>query len=345
MPAAADAPVVARLRQAGAIILGKTVTTEFACFDPPPTRNPWNIDCTPGGSSSGSAVAVATGMCDAALGTQTGGSIIRPAAYCGVCGIKPTFGAVSRVGVVPVSEHLDHVGCMARCIADLRIVWQVIVEAQTSPAAAVAGTDSMSAAPRLGVVEDFFEQASSEVAKAVRDAVELLEARGAELVPVRLPAEFAAVWQMHRTISAVDAARYHGLTYGTRRTGYGPNLQAMLDEGRLISESAYRAAIEHQRGLRDRMAAVLAGVDGCLMPATSTAAPPLDSTGDPRFNSPWSYTGVPAVTLPCGVAPSNGTAIGLQLIGPAHGDARVLDIAAWCERQISFAGRVLHTAR
>ncbi len=133
LPATANAPVVARLRQAGAIILGKTVTTEFACFDPPATRNPWNLECTPGGSSSGSAVAVATGMCVAALGTQTGGSIVRPAAYCGVCGIKPTFGTVSRTGVVPVSEHLDHVGCLAASIADLRTVWLVITETESNP--------------------------------------------------------------------------------------------------------------------------------------------------------------------------------------------------------------------
>src|SRR5262249_50356245 len=132
--AAADAPVVARLRAAGAIILGKTVTTPFACFDPPPTRNPLNVDFSPGGSSSGSAAAGAAGQCLAALGSQTGGSIIRPAAYCGVCGFKPTFAAVSRQGVVPVSQHLDHVGMLAGSADDLAALWPVI--ADRLPAAA-----------------------------------------------------------------------------------------------------------------------------------------------------------------------------------------------------------------
>ena len=123
-----DAAVVARLRNAGAIILGKTVTTEFAWIDPPPTRNPWDATRTPGGSSSGSAAAVASGMCVAAIGSQTGGSIIRPASYCGVCGLKPTFGVVSRVGVLPLSISLDHVGPIARCVDDLAVVFGVIAD-------------------------------------------------------------------------------------------------------------------------------------------------------------------------------------------------------------------------
>jgi aspartyl-tRNA(Asn)/glutamyl-tRNA(Gln) amidotransferase subunit A len=150
MPAAKDAPVVARLREAGAIILGKTVTTEWASFDPPPTVNPWDPGCTPGGSSSGSAAAVALGMCEAALGSQTGGSIIRPAAFCGVAGLKPTYGRVSVEGVLPLSPSLDHVGPLAKDIETLAQVFSAIVDDSRG----VSG--SLPSPPRLGVVEDFF---------------------------------------------------------------------------------------------------------------------------------------------------------------------------------------------
>ncbi len=336
-PAAADAPVVAWLRRAGAIILGKTVTTEFACFDPPPTRNPWNLQATPGGSSSGSAVAVATGMSVAALGTQTGGSILRPAAYCGVCGIKPTFGTVSREGVVPVSRTLDHVGCLTASVADLKVVWQVIADSARAAGGKLPPAKSPSRAPKLGVVEALFGEASGEVSGMVQKALQRLRAAGARLEPVAAQLDFPLIRDVHRTIMAFEAADYHQATYGSRRIGYGPNLQSLLEEGSLVAESTYRAALAQRERLIRQAAGFLAKVDAWIMPATPTAAPPPDTTGDARFNSPWSLLGVPAVTLPCGLAPSNGTPIGVQLVGRAQGDAALLDWAAWCEAQLGFA--------
>ncbi len=187
------------------------------------------------------------------------------------------------------------------------------------------------------MVEAFLEQASAEVGNAVGQALDVLRSRGAVLTPVALPADFDSVWPMHRKIMAFELARYHQATYGAPGDGYSTNLLALLAEGRAIPESKYRAALEHQRAFRQQMTAALAGLDGWLMPATNTAAPPPDSTGDPRFNSPWSYAGLPAVTLPCGLAPSNGTGIGLQLVGlPGH-DSEVLAGAAWCEQHGRFS--------
>jgi Asp-tRNA(Asn)/Glu-tRNA(Gln) amidotransferase A subunit family amidase len=334
-PAAADAPVVARLRRAGAIILGKTVTTEFACFDPSATRNPWNLAHTPGGSSSGSAAAVAAGMCLAAIGSQTGGSIVRPAAYCGVCGFKPSFGTIDRAGMAPVSAHLDHVGPLARGVDDLRILWEVMCD----PGVNRTPTSIASGAPRLGVVETFLHEAEPEVARIVEQAIALLRSRGAVLNKVSLVADFDLVRKQHRTIMAFDAADYHRRTYGAPRPGCGPNMAALLSEGAQIPAAKYQAAVEHQQFFRKQMAAAFTGFDAWLLPSTNTVAPGrLDTTGDPRFNSPWSYAGLPELTLPCGVTAA-GMPVGLQLVGPANRDADLLTCAAGCERQIGFSAK------
>jgi aspartyl-tRNA(Asn)/glutamyl-tRNA(Gln) amidotransferase subunit A len=181
-----DAPIVAALRAAGAVILGKTVTVEFAAFDPPPTRNPWDLDLqhTPGGSSSGSAAAVAMGMCLGAIGTQTGGSLVRPASYCGIAACKPTFGRIDAEGIVPLSFHLDHPGPMARSVGDLALMLRTMM-----PDAGIEPPNRCEP-PRLGLVESFFmERASPAVATVVGRAVERLGQQGARIEPVRLPIE------------------------------------------------------------------------------------------------------------------------------------------------------------
>ena len=180
-PVEHDAPLVARLRRAGAIVLGKTVTTEFACFDPPPTRNPWHAERTPGGSSSGSAAAVAAAMCPAAIGSQTGGSIIRPAGFCGVCGLKPTFAAVSTNGVVPVSAHLDHVGPLAASVADLKLLFDVLRDdADRPPAASASDSPAAMRPPRLGVWQEYFlDEADDSVTTCLATALEALRQGGA----------------------------------------------------------------------------------------------------------------------------------------------------------------------
>jgi aspartyl-tRNA(Asn)/glutamyl-tRNA(Gln) amidotransferase subunit A len=365
-----DATVVARLRAAGAIVLGKTVTTEFACFDPSPTCNPWNVAHTPGGSSSGSAAAVALGMCFGAIGSQTGGSITRPASYCGVAGCKPTFGRVSRAGVMPVSFHLDHVGPMARTAADCAVLLEAIAgddpidptavprdhfaqgdvskhlplplgegRGEGEPRGATAGLSSSVVAPRLGIIEPFFfEGADPEVAELTRNSIDVLCGQGAARIELPLPPGFNDVHAMHRRLMAAEAADFHRAWFAAPREGYGPNMAALLAEGFAISIGDYQAALRHQALFRNAISRTLAGVDAFVTPSTPTAAPAsLASTGDPRFNSPWSFAGVPTVSIPCALTQA-GLPISLQFVGPAWSEAKLLAIAIWAEQRLEFHG-------
>ena len=341
-PSACDAAVVRRLRAAGAIILGKTVTTEFAWLDPPPTANPWQLDRTPGGSSSGSAAAVALGMCTAAIGSQTGGSITRPASFCGVSGCKPTFGRVSRWGVVPVSFHLDHVGPIARTAADCAILLRAIAgddpqDPACSPRANFELVDPQTiAAPRLGVIRPFFfESADPEVAELTLAAIDKLVAAGAAQVELPLPEGFDQVHALHRRVMAAEAADYHHARYGAPRPGYSQHMAALLEEGYAIRPSEYRAARQHQVAFGHASNRLLADVDAALTPATVTAAPDRTTTGDPRFNSPWSYAGVPTVSIPIALTKA-GLPVALQLIGKSWSEGPLLAVAQWCEARLGF---------
>ncbi len=357
-----DAPLVRLLRQAGAILLGKTVTTEFACFDPPRTRNPWNLNHTPGGSSSGSAAAVAAQMCMAAIGTQTGGSIIRPASYCGVCGFKPTFGIVPLAGVVPVSPHLDHAGPIARSVDDAASVFealltpsarQVLERSDDSglPACAddavdhpttSADREAQEASPaaatpiRLAPLEAFFQEHASEAAwRIFQDAVGKLGQAVAVASPLPLPAAFAEVHARHRCVMAVDAAAYHRDEFGQRPADFGPHVGSLIRAG--LGEAAvdYVRAVAARSEFRDAMCAAMGGETLLIMPATTSPAPTRETTGDPLFNAPWSYAGLPAVTVPCG-CDAEGLPCGLQIVGPPNADRRVLQAARQCEAALAF---------
>jgi len=326
-----DAALVASLRRAGAVILGKTVTCQFACFDPSPTRNPWNLEHTPGGSSSGSAAAVAAGMCLGAVGTQTGGSLVRPAGYCGVSTCKPTWRRIASDGVVPVSFHLDHPGPIARTVQDLDLLLAGLIDSWRD------GSTEPIGSPKLGLVEAFFlEQADLPVREATETALRRLAERGAAIGPARLPAEFAEVHVMHRRIMAAEAAAYHRQSFAAHRDAYGPAIAGLLDEGLAASAVDYAEALAHQRAFRGQMAAALDGFDALVMPATDTTAPPsLDTTGSPRFQSPWSYAGLPVVSIPCGLA-SDGLPAAVQLVGRIDDDARLVRVARWCDECLAF---------
>jgi len=337
-----DAPIVASLRHAGAVILGKTVTVEFACFDPSPSRNPWNADHTPGGSSSGSAVAVAMRMCLGALGTQTGGSLVRPASYCGIATCKPTFGRVARSGIVPVSPHLDHAGPMARTVEDLRLLLASLPRSVdfAPPPVADSGAWDGSRPLQLGLVEDFFiEQSSAAIRTAVQDACKKLTSAGAGLTTVMLPDWFDGIVDRHSQIMAPDAAAYHRDQFLRHRDQYGPMITGLLDEGLAIPAADYAAALARQMDDRARCHSLFDGVDALIMPATEMTAPPtLATTGDKKFQAPWSYLGLPVVSLPC-VLDEMGMPIAVQLVAPYHHDSRLLDIAEWCEEQFVFTDR------
>jgi aspartyl-tRNA(Asn)/glutamyl-tRNA(Gln) amidotransferase subunit A len=341
-----DAPLVAALRRAGAIVLGKTVTVEFACFDPSPTRNPWDpsLGHSPGGSSSGSAAAVAMGMCLGAIGTQTGGSLVRPASYCGIATCKPTFGRVDTEGVIPVSWHLDHAGPMARCVADLAVLLDHLPRskhfAPPPPDRIREGRFGPTRPPRLGLVEELY---TSQADEAVRDATQSglakLLAGEVGIEPVRLPDGFDAINDLHTRIMAVEAAWYHAQDFAAHRAHYGPLISGLLDQGLACSGVEYAAALAHQREFRSRVDSLFAHYDALIMPATDTTAPArLDTTGPKTFQAPWSYLGVPVVSLPCAMA-FDGMPAAVQLVQRYHHDGNLLRVAQWCEERFAFDRR------
>ena len=343
--AAEDAPVVAGLRRAGAIILGKTVTVQFACFDPPPTSNPWDAtgQRTPGGSSSGSAAALAMDMCLGALGTQTGGSLVRPSTYCGVAACKPTFGRVDRRGVVPVSYHFDHVGPMAPRVRDLAILLEAMPSSRDfAPPRASGARNTRAERLRLGLVESFFMvEAAPSVRAAVGQAVKQL-ADGVEIGIVEPTVDFEAIQEVHTTVMAAEAAAYHREDFASHREAYGPMIAGLLDQGLAISAVDYAEALSYLHDYRRCAPAMMEGFDALIMPATDTTAPLRDTTGPKRFQAPWSCSGMPVVSLPCGLA-DDGMPVAVQLVGRHHEDARLLEIAAWCEDCLGFTAKPLRS--
>jgi Asp-tRNA(Asn)/Glu-tRNA(Gln) amidotransferase A subunit family amidase len=340
-----DSAVVARLRAAGAVLLGKTVTTPYASFDPAVTRNPWDVSRTPGGSSSGSAAAVACGMCYAALASQTGGSTIRPAAYCGVAGLKPTYGVLPRRGMVPLAASLDHVGIIARSVPDLALVWNALAVPPASRRAAVQGSCLATGAPlhrppRLGRLRGFFEErAEPLMRRLLEDVSSRLQAAGAALQDWALPADFAKVLACHRLVMAVEAAAFHEARLKAHPEDYPPRIRELLEEGLRCPAPTYARCKEHQRRLRRQVRHLFADRDALLTPATPGAAPPIETTGDPVFNSPWSYVGLPAITFPAGFDPQ-GLPLGIQLVGRWGREADLLAVAAWCAAVLAVEQRL-----
>ncbi len=329
-----DADVVAKLSEAGAIVLGKTETTEFALSDPAPTRNPWNTEHTPGGSSSGSAAAVSSGMCPSALGTQTGGSVIRPASFCGIVGVKPTYDLISRRGVYPLSWSLDHVGFFTRTVEDAALMLGVFAN--------VGGTQGWKpsddiAPPRLGLLGGFFEEhADDEVWSGFFDAVERLRGASAEVKEVPLPPSFGVVHSAHRLILASEAASVHQDNFRARRGEYRVGIRGLVSSGLLVPASAYiQAQRIRVRFIRETDAA-LKSVDCLITPSAPTPAlRGLESTGDPAFNAPWSLCGFPTATVPSGLT-KGGLPLGMQLVDAHFREVHLLRIARWCEAVLDF---------
>jgi aspartyl-tRNA(Asn)/glutamyl-tRNA(Gln) amidotransferase subunit A len=321
-----DATCIKRLRAAGGLILGKTVTTAFAYLDPPVTRNPWDPTRTPGGSSSGSAAAVACGMCLAALGTQTGGSLTRPASYCGVASCKPSWGRIAGDGVLPLAPSLDHVGVMARSVRDLEILLRPFGEfdaLESAPPAAIT----------LGRLRGPFEvDADSESWRR------LAEFAGREIVvtDVALPARFADLWPSHRALMAVEAAGVHGDRYRRRPDDYPPIITELVEEGLRLGEAAGSRELTRRETLRAELSPLLDRFDSLVTPATTGPAPGRETTGNPRFNSPWSYLGWPTVSFPVGVVADGGWPISAQLIGRPNGEGALLAVAAACEKKVGW---------
>ncbi|MFN2646090.1 MAG: amidase [Burkholderiales bacterium] len=323
----ADAACVTLLKQAGCVILGKTVTTEFANNHPSPTRNPHNPAHTPGGSSSGSAAAVADFMVPLALGTQTGGSVIRPAAYCGAWAIKPSFNAINRAGAKFVAESLDTIGIFARGGEDLALAMEVLTGRGPAPVA--------SRRPRIGLCRTpRWEVADPSVQANIERAARTLAGAGAQVRDFEMPAGSIELFDRHKIIMAYETARALGWEHANHREALSTTLRARLDEGWQVSRGDYDAMREHARSLRREMAAALRDFDFLITPSAPSEAPAsLESTGDPVFNRAWTLLGVPCVTLPFGKGP-HGLPLAVQLVGAHEADMTLLAWADWAAKRL-----------
>ena len=322
--AACDAACVALVRAAGAIVLGKTVTAEFAGMTPGPTTNPYNPAHTPGGSSSGSGAAVADFMVPAAFGTQTGGSVLRPAAYCGVIGYKPTFNLFNRAGIKFAAESLDTIGLITRSIDDLALLTAVLTGTQVAHR-------TMDSAPRVGLCRTpLWDTAQPETMHAVEDAAARLAAAGAQVREVVLPAEFAGLKDAAReTINGYERSKGMAAEWASHRELISERLRRVIQHGLDLPYEDYLAALRLAGDCRARLPVVFEQVDVLLAPCVKGEAPPgLGHTGDPGFQAIWTILHVPTMSLPTHEGP-NGLPVGIQLVAPRYADERLFASAKW----------------
>ena len=342
---ASDATAVSMLRSAGAVILGKTVTTECAYYAPGKTRNPWNPEHTPGGSSSGSAAAVAAQMVPLALGSQTNGSVIRPAAFCGAFGFKPTHGLIPRTGILKLSRALDHVGFFSRSLDDLALLGETLVgydagDPDTRPRGRIPFTQVLNEEPPIPPMLAFiktppWERATDECKEAF---AELVDALGDRVEEIELIPSAADAWDWHKLIMEADMASNLEREWQHGRDKLSPQLRGLMERGREVR------VIDYQRALRgaERVVESLDDLfteryDAILTPAAPGAAPKgLSATGDPAFCTLWTLCGMPAVSLPL-LRNEGGLPIGVQLVGRRNYDARLLRTARWLASRLEAA--------
>ena len=339
---ARDAAVVAMLRAAGAVVFGKTVTTELATYAPGKTRNPHHPGHTPGGSSSGSAAAVAAAMVPLALGSQTNGSVIRPASFCGVYGFKPTHGLIPRTGVLKLSRTLDQIGVFARSVEDAALLAEQLVgydpgdpdtRARARPRLAEAARSEPPLVPQLAFVKGpVWDRASDETAQAFE---ELAAALGDRVFEVDLGEAARGALELHRTIMEAEMAANLDLEWEKGRARMSSSLRAQLERGREVTALDYQRACARIALLNAGFDDIFERCDAIVTPASAGTAPRgLESTGDPAFCTLWTLCGMPALSLPL-MRGENGLPLGVQLVGPRGGDARLLRTASWLERQLA----------
>lgn len=344
--AGADSTAVARMKAAGAILVGKTVTTQFASGDTPPTRNPWRLDRTPGGSSSGSAAAVGARLLPIALGTQTGGSIIRPAAYCGAVGLKPTYGRISRQGIFPLAWSLDHAGPIVRSVADAALVLGVLaghdrLDSRSLSAEVPHYVETVShplTEPRVGLLTDFLERADEETRAHLGDVVGRLRDSGVTVEEARLPSSLDLILAAQTLTLRAEAAAVHAGWVARDRASYAPRIRAHAMVGQLIPTWAYLQAQRLRRRFAAEVEALLTDLDALLLPSAAFVAPEPEASEGVSFPAPWSLLGMPAITLPSGLN-ADGLPFGVQLVGYRLDEPTLLQVAAHVERVIAFEAR------
>lgn len=326
-----DASCVAMLRNAGAIVLGKTVTCEFAGTHPYATTNPFDASRTPGGSSSGSAAAVSDFMVPVALGTQTGGSVLRPASFCGLVGFKPTFGGYNREGLRFAAEGIDTIGLLARSVEDVSYCDDVLRGASPAPLAPLAS------APRVGLCRTYmWSLAQPETRECVAAVVAQLEAAGVNVQEFELPGHFADLTQARAIINDVERARSLAWEWAAHRGKLSEALQKTMESGFAMSDGQYRAALGTVASARREADAVLRRFDVVVAPAVNGEAPVgLHYAGDPSFQALWTLLHVPSITLPAHRGP-NGMPVGIQVVAPAGEDKALLRAALWMQKSASI---------
>lgn len=336
-----DASAVAQLRQAGAVVMGKTVTTEFAVYAPGKTRNPHDTTRTPGGSSSGSAAAVASYMVPLALGSQTNGSTIRPASFCGVVGYKPSFGLISRSGALRQSPPLDQVGVFARSVGDTAIMAETMMsfdgtDSYMRPAARPHLHDiAMSTPPmppKVGFLKSpAWDQADAETQAAFAEMADFL---GDRCVEVEIGEAYDETFELQRVIMEADLAKNFAYDFGRAPEQFSTTLTEMIERGKSVTAVEYNIAIERQRELEGGLDQLMTEYDAILTPSTPGEAPVgLDATGSPVFCTLWTYTGMPAISLPL-MQGGAGMPLGVQLVSKKGDDARLLRTAMWLDKYI-----------
>lgn len=331
-----QAASVTQMKDAGALVLGKTVTTEFAYFAPGPTRNPHNQDHTPGGSSSGSAAGVAAGLAPMAFGTQTVGSINRPAAFCGVVGFKPSYGRISTAGVIPLAPSLDHVGTFTADVGGTLAVAPLLLS-DWKPEDLDLG-DLAPGTITLGIPRGPYMQGAVEEAIAHFESVRTrLERGGLRMIDVPAMADYAEISERHYLILAVEAAAVHKEWFDKYGELYSPKTAELIGKGREISGAQLASALEGRGQLREQLQALTEEyrIDAWISPAAPGPAPEgIESTGDPAMNLPWTHSGLPTIGLPSGWS-ANELPLGIQLTGSWYGDERLLAEAVAVERALA----------
>lgn len=335
-----SATVVRRLEAAGAFVMGKTVTSEFAFFTPGKTRNPWNSAHTPGGSSSGSAAAVAMGFVPAAIGTQTNGSVIRPAAFCGIVGYKPTAGLIPLDGIHPFSPSLDQAGVFTRSVPDAAFL-AAVLETGSKKSIIIDKLQPIACPPLLAAVRSpVWHLADQNTRDHFLALVERLRAAGATVKEHDLPHAFDHAHAVHHTIMYAEGAKVFADLQRRDRRRLSPRLNGLIDEGLGIEQSALACALEQKDQLAGDMDVFLSGFDAVITPPAPGQAPAdLTQTGDPAFCTIWSLCGVPSVTIPAGESPQK-LPLGMQIICPRLADDRLLSIANWCDEAIEWPLRI-----
>jgi len=338
--------VVRRLEALGGLVMGKTVTTEFAYRSPGKTRNPWNQAHTPGGSSSGSASAVAAGFVPVAIGTQTLGSVIRPAAFCGVVGYKPTHGSISRTGIMPFAPTLDTVGVFARSVADAAWFGACLMGEDSRDEATVIRAEPkllhvpltpLEGAPRIAVVKTPKWPIATDAQRThFVECVMKLQAAGAKVREVNLPKYFEPAWDNVMTITCHEAVKSFGSIESRHRIRLSPHLVEIIDRGRAVTPEQYARALARREEYRRWLDGIFQQHEAiATIPATGEAPEGMASTGDATFNSLWTQAAMPAVTIPSGRGP-RGLPLGFQVIGRYREDEHALRVAAWCEATLGF---------